>query len=349
MAPRGRVNVRAGVLHWARHEAGLTQDEAAERLRIPTDRLRQFESGERAPSLTQLRRIASVYRTSLVTLAMPNALAPTPLPEDMRTVPGVERPLSPVTRQVIRLVGERQRFASVLVEEAPDLFARFPVTRARLTDDAQRVATTERQRLKVSVDAQMDWEDVSEAFRTWRSAVESQGILVFVERMPREDCRGFCLWSDEFVPAIVINSAEKSIQPRIFSLFHEYAHILLHQSATCLELEDVGERTQMERFCNRFSAHLLMPAEAVERAMGLGPLSGIPPRDWPLAELQTYARRLKVSRPALALRFQTLGIAPADYYERVEVQLEEEAGKQRPEGPGGPRYHIRMAYRLGPG
>lgn len=339
--PAVTIEVTPDVLRWARGIAGLSYEDAAKRLKLIPDELRQIEAGRRVPTLLQLRRMATVYGLPLSTLLMPEPLDVPEPPLDMRTVGGQATRLSPETLRLIREVRERQELADDLATEAPELARTVELPRATISDDPESLGAAERERLGISVDAQLAWKDPAEAFQRWRLAVEGQGIFVFVQPMPREDARGFCLVNHGGPPAIVVNSHE-SDQAKSFTIFHEYGHVLLRAAALCLELPN-GDRAQSERFCNQFAAGFLMPDAAVAVAL---PQLARQEGDLPLGALEQAARKLKVSRPALALRLEEMGAADRGYFERVLGELKSETWEDR-ERKGGPAYAVSVVAQLG--
>lgn len=87
--------------------------------------------------------------------------------------------------------------------------------------------------------------------------MENLGVLVFQFAMPVHDARGFSLVEDG-ISSIVLNSHD-SINARIFTLFHEYAHLLLGTSGIC-NLEESSElHLDIERFCSHFAGAILVP------------------------------------------------------------------------------------------
>ena len=59
MASRIEARANRDLLVWARETAGFPVGVAADRLKVPADRLEAWERGDARPSLSQLRKIAS--------------------------------------------------------------------------------------------------------------------------------------------------------------------------------------------------------------------------------------------------------------------------------------------------
>lgn len=60
MASRIEARANPELLVWARETAGFSVGVAADRLKIPADRLEAWERGEARPSLPQLRKVAQL-------------------------------------------------------------------------------------------------------------------------------------------------------------------------------------------------------------------------------------------------------------------------------------------------
>jgi transcriptional regulator with XRE-family HTH domain len=91
--------INPGILVWARETAGLSLEEAAEKLgltsssRSPaTEKLTALETGNRAPASQQLQRAAAAYRRPLVAFYLDKPPDRGKRGEDFRTTPGSVSP-----------------------------------------------------------------------------------------------------------------------------------------------------------------------------------------------------------------------------------------------------------------
>jgi DNA-binding transcriptional regulator YiaG len=62
--------VEPDVLRWARETAGLSPEEAAHSLQVKDKRIQAWESGQKRPSMPQLRKMATVYKASFERLLL---------------------------------------------------------------------------------------------------------------------------------------------------------------------------------------------------------------------------------------------------------------------------------------
>ena len=157
-------------------------------------------------------------------------------------------------------------------------------------------------------------------------------------RLGKEGIRGFSAWDD-----VAVNTAYHPTA-RVFTLFHEVGHLLRRDDAACLRFMRPGDaEAGIERWCERFSANLLMPREALAEVAGrygVTPVAPVP--DVRTARL--ISQRFHVSTRAGSLRLQELGLAPQGFYGRVESELaalaEAEAGVRPHPSAGSERWEL---------
>jgi Zn-dependent peptidase ImmA (M78 family) len=311
--PEG-ITIKPDVLIWARLSLGLSREEAAALLNVTTEDLASWETSEQSFGISQLRRFAAKYKRPEAAFLRSSTPTLPAGPEDFRTVGGIEPRLDVDTLVTIRDAQRLSSVATELREDAPALFSEPTFYEADYQHDSPvEMAFMERERLGISMENQLKSGAVNRIYNAWKIAVQNQGILVFVKSMDRGVCRGFSLFQEGNVPVIVINQKEVD-QAKIFTLFHEYAHLMIRRQGLCLEREDVDKRT-VERWCNEFAASLLVPQDRLSR---LAPRSGIT-----IQNVESLATRFKVSRPVIALSLIRLGRATEDLYFDLKRQSED--------------------------
>jgi Zn-dependent peptidase ImmA (M78 family) len=125
--------------------------------------------------------------------------------------------------------------------------------------------------------------------------------------MPPDQLSGFSIIHDDLA-AICINDRESTEGRKVFTLFHEYGHVLLRQTA----ISDENNRNQVERFCNEFAASFLIPRTPLVEAIGKVET----PHEFSDADVKHLATRFRVSNSAMALRLEKTGLAPKGFYGR---------------------------------
>lgn len=332
------VPVNPQVLVWARDQRGLHPDDAAELLGIPSGELFLIESGNRDLTLGELESFARKYQFPLATLLMPEPLPDLPRPKlrDFRAFEGdLPKALSPDTLVAIEDVNEYIDMLDDLRQEDASLFRTLRSPKYELSDDAEEVANEERKRLSTSVEEQLAWTTDREAFLRWRELAEGQGLFSYQLTLGPDDSRGFAVWDDRKVPAIVIDVSEAPYPGRIFTIWHEYAHILLRQGG----ISNQNRNNKVERFCNQFSAFYLMPKDIfIARAKYIESDKNA----WNISSVARLAKIFKVSNSAAALHLEELGIARKGVYGQVQA-----IKRKNKKGGGITAYAERQVNRLG--
>jgi Zn-dependent peptidase ImmA (M78 family) len=189
--------------------------------------------------------------------------------------------------------------------------------RAALDDDPEEIATRARTWLEVSIDEQSRWTSDYDPLNAWLTVCEARGILVFqTGGVPLEEMRGFSL-NERRLPVIVLN-AKDAPRGRVFTLIHEFTHVLLSQGGVCDPLRVCRHaRTPDERvevFCNRVAGAILVPSDALLGHPLVAPIRS--PREWGDGTLQRLAEQFAVSREVILRRLLILGRTTDDFYER---------------------------------
>lgn len=300
------VPVNGKVLHWARVIRGLDMDTAANLLHVSPEELRAYEAGEKRPLVGFLRLMSARYRINFTSLLMPEPLPIERPPTDHRARYG-ERPLSLDTLVAIEEVNEALEVFEDIQSETRRIVPTLNIGEAQLEHDPETVASYERRRFGVGIEEQRTWRGLDEARRQWRRRIEDRGVFTYMIPLPPEELSGFSILRDDLA-AICINDREPTEGAKIFTLFHEYCHLLLRQTG----ISDENNSNKVERFCNNFAASFLIPRNPLIEAIG----DVETPYEFSDADVKRLATRFRVSNRAIALRLEKTGLAPAGFYGR---------------------------------
>jgi Zn-dependent peptidase ImmA (M78 family)/transcriptional regulator with XRE-family HTH domain len=316
------------VLAWARRMAGLEREDAARKAGVKPERLGDWEKGRLRPTITQLRKLADIYKRPLAVFFLEKPPPDEAPPSDFRRFdPTAAEPLSPGLRVVIRHARARREAALELFEELEERPPEFGLA-ANLSDDPEKVGARLRDVLAgrdepVSGQARA-------VFNFWHTAVEGAGVLVFqAEHIDVGEMRGLSI-SERPLPAVVLNIKDAP-SARSFSLLHELAHVLLNRGGLCV-LEEGGPQTDVQRtevFCNHVAGAALIPRDL---------LLGDPEtprrfvRDLPEEALTSLAHRYGASPEAVLRRLVILNRVAREFYEqkRQQYQRQYQNLRQRP-------------------
>ena len=336
------VPITGAVLKWAIREAGLTEEDFAELLRVPAERVYAWEEERARPGKTEFGKIVSTLKRPSAVFLLAGPPERPALESQFRVAPGAMRPrLTRREADGLRLARRLQRAAAWVMEELGQDRPKFPSIAAG--DHHERAGLKARAFFNVPADVQVGWRDYGMAFRMWQQALEVQGIPVFRLPLGPGNCRGFSLW-DERVPLIVVNTSGYNVANRIYTLIHEYAHILLRTNSVCATYtgptpsEDLG----VEQWAERFAAAFLLPREHLQVFLQSGLHWRRGSYITTFQDVEKVARRYKVSLRAAALRLIGLGAAKQDLYTLVDRQAQTSEVPLRGGGTGQKRSAIRL-------
>jgi Zn-dependent peptidase ImmA (M78 family) len=297
-----RVEVKPELLRWACERAGLGVDALAHRF----PKLPDWERGEASPTLKQLESFAQATHTPVGYLFLQEPpIERVPIP-DFRTIDNthLDRP-SPDLLDTLYACQQRQewyRDYARSVREEPLAF----VGTAHLTNTVEATAASIRHALGFDVEERRRLPTWTDALRHFIEQADTLGVLVMVSgvvgsnnrrKLDPQEFRGFAL-ADDLAPLVFINGADTKAA-QMFTLAHELAHVWLGRSAISdAQAASVPEH-EVERWCNRVAAELLVPL-AVMR-------TEYQPSN-PLAEeIRRLARRFKVSTLVVLRRIHDAG------------------------------------------
>lgn len=329
---RRDVPITGSVLAWARDEAGLAPADVAATLGVDVATVEAWESGAALPSRGQFSKLAELLRRPTALFFLPEPPRKAGLPTSLRSAPGLmgHRLSKEEVRQIRWARRLQQIVAWVLRDEGS---AEVDLPRYSTDDRSIEAAATVRRILGVPPAEQLAWESPSEAFRSWRDALEELGVLVIQLQLGRESVRGFSAW-DDHAPIVGVNTAYHPTA-RIFTLFHELGHLVTRTDAACLRfIVPADPEVGAERWCERFAAELLLPADALRSVASHFGIS-VHGRVEDVDTARKIAARFKVSTRAASLRLQELQLAPPSLYGMVERELADRDWNAQAGGGGG--------------
>jgi len=186
----------------------------------------------------------------------------------------------------------------------------------------------------MDVATQLAWPNEWRAWATWRAAVESMGVFVFLfPKVSLEEVRGLALLRMP-LPVVAINGKETP-EARAFTLFHELVHLMLaagkEEVPAIRERRSAKEWAEVERFAEAAASHALVPEQALREA--LAPQVS---RDtaWNLDDVRTLARKFRVTPLAMATRLRESGFMTWPRYNAWRKDWEAYVSTLRPRRGG---------------
>jgi len=321
-----RALVKPEILTWARESTGLDIDTAAKKLGTSVERVSAWENvdSDDRPTIKQLQKMSVIYKRPLSVFYLQEIPFTFQVLHDYRRLPGAG--MSTYSPELVleqRFANQRREQALELADELgfePLRFDHSATLEERPEDVGQRI----REILGVSIIEQYAWADARIAFNAWRQKIEDVGVMVFqMTRVPSEQVSGFAISHDVF-PVIAINRKNTPHTRRIFSLFHEFAHLMLRRSGVSEYDVDAArppEEQRVEVFCNAVAAAVIMPRD---RFLTDEIVQGRQQSNWQDDEIEVIAAKFGASREAVVRRLNTFGRVSDDFYRSKRVQYNRE-------------------------
>jgi Zn-dependent peptidase ImmA (M78 family)/transcriptional regulator with XRE-family HTH domain len=352
--------VKPEILSWARETAGLSIEEAAQRLGIKdargvagADRLRALEEGEEVVGRPTLLKMTKVYRRPLLTFYLSTPPRRGDRGEDYRNLPEQHSDAEALVDALVRDIRARQAMVRAIVEDDEDT-ERLPfVGSASVNEGIAPVLQSIRRTLGLDLTEFRAQASPEVGFALLREKVEAVGIFVLLAgnlgshhtALDVDVFRGFAL-ADELAPFIVINDQDAR-SAWSFTLLHELVHLWLGTTGVSGSFAEA----RIEKFCNDVASAFLLPENELA-------LVGIDRR----TDVATAARLIDhfatarlLSRSMVAYRLLSADIISDPTWRQLRQTFrqlwQESRAAQRQharEREGGPNYYVVRRHRLGP-
>ncbi|MGB9880097.1 MAG: helix-turn-helix domain-containing protein [Anaerolineae bacterium] len=335
--------INPSMLRWARERLGLSLEDVEEASRplrrryytpVTAEQLARWEAGEEAPALEHLETLAEIYLCPVGWFFLDRP------PEErivlsFRGLKKGPESLSPKTRRALERFRDLARWTVDLLKHL-ELSWEVRVRPREISPDlskAEAYAENYRKRLGWTEEKQQELGgDPRGAFSWWRRVLEDLGIFCFELRLNPEEVRGASLWLEGY-PFILVNRADTEADTgRLFTLLHEFAHLISSNEGFICDLHTDGHDRNPEPFANRFAAQILLPREVLRRRLQELGITN-PRKTWSDTQLDKIRNPFPVSRDVVAIRLEEMGLAPAGFYEEKRQRWQ----SRQPWGRGGQR------------
>ncbi len=317
MARSPQALIQPRVLRALRVASGYETDEVAAKLQTETEKVEAWETGEKPLSMSQLRRLAVVFKRPISDFFLEAPIPLQPLPHDFRRTGGKGlKNYSPRLRFELRSAERRRRFAIELAEGIGSPFEVFAFRRRlALSDDPEIAGGRLREFLRVSIAEQNSWREDRRGYNGWRGKIEASGVLVFqTTSVETSEMLGFAL-AFEQTPVIGVN---RRLRPhgRTFTMVHEFVHLLLGESAIC-DIDEEALRPPAEQavevFCNRVAGAALVPMPELRERLPVNDAGPV----WSDDALKELSKTFSVSEEVI-LRRLLIGRLTTDAFYRAK-------------------------------
>jgi len=304
------VDVEPEVLRWLRESAGWKLEDVGSRIKASAVNVKAYEEGRKKPTLRQVAEMSRAFRRPLAAFFLPEPKKEERLPEDYRMLPGKKDVFDKKTILAIRKARDLQNISRELSKNI-EYETKPRIKKVKLMDSPEKTAGEFREEFKLTEEKQIKFKDAYKLFNYLRDILEDMNIMVFQIPMPVEDARGFAL-ADE-TPSVIVVNTKDSIEARLFSLVHEFAHIILGETVIDLPELSAKARNNVEKWCNKFASSFLLPEETAAKMFkdSENPTS--------TKTLNAVSRKYKVSKALLLFRmYKSDYITQEKYYETLD-------------------------------
>lgn len=338
------------MIQWVRNRLNLSVDEFAKKMQVQAQRVIDWESGKTAITMKQAQDMASL---SLLPLGLFFLNTPPKIDlelPDFRSVGNAfVTDASPELEATILAMQEKQTwYKDYLLEngESPLPFIGSITTKTAVKEAARKIR-----------DLLFLAEDIFDSVRNWTEymdvlihQIEAVGVLFIrnsvvgnntARKLDIDEFRGFVL-VDQYAPLIFINGKD-SKNAQIFTLIHEFTHLLLGKSGL-VDVNMISESgNSVEKYCNRVAAEFLVPEDSFRKAFSL---IG---QDAPEKKISELAQKFKVSKFVAIARCRELSLLNTAVTNSLWAQenawLKKQKDKQKENGGGD--FFAALKYRVG--
>jgi Zn-dependent peptidase ImmA (M78 family)/DNA-binding XRE family transcriptional regulator len=288
----------------ARARAGLTQQDAAEKLGIARTTLIALEKGQRRVRSEELRNIAALYGSSVNALLRAQSVSVSLVPR-FRSIAPEEEDAADAALLLNDLAGSQVELENILgIPARPHYPPERPIGPGDIRDQAEDAALETRQRLGIGLGPISDIVSLLEL---------EFGIRVFIRPLGASRISGLFVF-DEQVGACILLNKNHPRERRAMTAAHELGHLIATRTQADVVDFHTSPQSREERFAAAFSYSFLMPAAFVRRRFAeLRQETGaFSPR-----HLILLAHQLYVSEEALCRRLEDLNLLPSGTWDSL--------------------------------
>lgn len=314
---REKIKVSPKVLKKLRESSGFSVEELADKLKVKPEKIIAVESGEDYFTVSQLERLAEIYKIPLVAFFTEEVIEAPKLP-DYRI--NREKKLGHKTITAIRWA----RYVAETVHSLTGKESKLPKFGEM---PASELAKKVREYLNIG---KVKFEGPREAFEFYRNLIESKFEVGVLQYPLDEDVRAFSIKGPFSV--IVLNESD-TYSIKVFSLFHELCHLIKGEEGIC-SIDPDAETTDIERYCDEFAAEFLVPTERLRKEVRRNPSDSVV---WKVAE------KYGVSKQVIMIKLLKMGYIDRERYRKFKEGFKPE----KKSGYGKADWTKRYSRRIG--
>lgn len=309
MKEQTKYQIQPEILEFMRKSSGMTEDEVAKKLKLPKPKYLSIEGGEEPISQNDLVHLADIYKRPLIAFYSAEVTKVPEMPHDYR----LNR-----DKKISSEVFLSKRKALYLAEELREITGR-KTTLPNINTNVSSEVLADKVRTLLEIDFEILKEIVESKQETvlayYKSLIEEKFFIPVLEHPLKKasGVRAFSVFGD--VSVVVLNESDSN-EVRLFSLFHEFCHLLKKQDGICtVDIEKDQHNQPEEKYCDEFAAFLLMPEQQLKSV-----IKGL--QITTLKELGEISKLFGVSKLVTIIRMKELNIINPTQYRQLKTKLE---------------------------
>lgn len=262
MGEKKKAYINHEMLIWARSNTPFESTiDVQKRLKIDASKIDKWENGEEYPSITDAKKLASLYKMPFAAFYLTDIPGKEPHPyTDRRTCNDTiyKETSYALWSEVERIIGNRDEMLQFTEDEESFNYESVPTINQNCS--ISKIAEVIGKYLEINPPFKNKTAYGGNSFKYYRSVLESKGIFVAqVTGVSLEEMKGLSVFYEKF-PIIAVNNKDYD-RSKTFSIMHEMAHLVRRSSSLCLI--DFDERNdEEEKLCDSIAAEVLMPEKA---------------------------------------------------------------------------------------
>lgn len=328
-----RYEVKRDVLLWAIEESQKTIDDIE--LKFP--KINEWICGISAPTMKQIENLANYLKVPFGYMFLATPPKTNVMNVEFRSIDNKLPVVSKNLKDTLLEMDRNQSWMSELRQNLGwnklDIIKDFE-TKIDNNSTVIEVAKLAKDSLGLKEEWYVRYSTYEKAYNFLREQLENVGILVMQNgivgfdthrKLELNEFRAFMLY-DDYAPLIFINGTD-SVAGKIFSLVHEFLHIL-YQQDDIISASSNEEIKANERKINQIAAEILIPQEVIKAKW-----IELEPKD-ELTRIDSISKTLKVSSYAVAVKLSEMGIVA----DNIVAIIAGRSGKAKRNTTGGDFY-----------
>ena len=319
--------VNGNIIRWAREFYNMSEEEAARSIGVSGEKYSAWESGAEFPTYAKLKKISDVFRKPSAVFFFSEPPDIPPIKGDLRTLP--DTVVDGFSKNVMVQLEKAKAYQLNLLELYETSNCIF-TNRTIIPTETKQLCNYLRNIMGFPINAQKGRKNTKVVFEIYREKLYELGIYVFKDSFKDNNVSGLCI-NDDLFPVILINNS-MSFARQIFTLFHEFYHLVSNTSGAEIIRDDYYKYLDNE---------FLVPTDDFKFELSKKEID-----DHRIAELATL---YSVSKEAIMYKLWTLKIITPKEYESLKETfygdaIRNQKKKNGESSSGGNYYFTKLAY-----